>query len=74
MYEQAETALVRRLNRSFDQISQTPYSPPNIKRLQGTLTGQFRHRVGDWRVIYTVDEEQRTVTILFIAHRSQAYR
>jgi mRNA interferase RelE/StbE len=74
VYEQAETTLVRRLNRSFDQISQTPYSHPNIKRLGGTLAGQFRYRVGDWRVIYTVDEEYRTVTILLIVHRSQAYR
>ena len=72
-YEQAGVPLVRRLNRGLDQISQTPYNHPNIKRLRGPLAGQFRYRVGDWRIVYTVDEAQQTVTILLIVHRSQAY-
>jgi len=38
-----------------------------------TLAGYFRYRVGDWRVIYGVDEEKRIVTTLLIVHRSKAY-
>jgi mRNA-degrading endonuclease RelE of RelBE toxin-antitoxin system len=30
--------------------------------------------VGDYRVVYTIDEEQATVDITLIAHRSKAYQ
>jgi len=29
---------------------------PNIKQLKGPLAGHFRYRIGDWQVIYQVDE------------------
>jgi mRNA interferase RelE/StbE len=34
----------------------------------------YRVRVGDWRVIYAVDEEARTVTVVRVGHRGQVYR
>ncbi len=73
-YEQATTSLVRRLNRCFEQLRQNPHEHPNIKRLKGPLQGYFRYRVGDWRVVYEIDEGQRVVTVLLIVHRSSAYR
>jgi len=72
-YQKAEHSLVNRLNRCFDQLEQNPYEHPNIRRLKGPLAGQWRYRVGDWRVVYRVDEEQKRVTVLFIVHRSKAY-
>ncbi|MBM3189704.1 MAG: type II toxin-antitoxin system RelE/ParE family toxin [Chloroflexi bacterium] len=73
-YEAADKALARQLNRCFDQLQEQPYMHPNIRRLRGPLAGQWRYRIGDWRVIYRVQEEERIVTILLIAHRSSAYR
>ena len=73
-YEQADVSLVERLNRCFEQLSQNPYEHPNIKRLKGLFVGSFRYRIGDWRVIYRVDEENQVITILLIAHRSEVYR
>jgi len=73
-YERADPPLVRRLHRCFEQLRKNPYEHPNTKRLRGPLAGYFRYRVGDWRVIYGVDEEKRIVTILLIVHRSRAYR
>lgn len=73
-YKRADPPLVRRLHRCFEQLRKNPYEHPNIKRLRGPLAGYFRYRVGDWRVIYGVDEEKRIVTILLIVHRSKAYR
>ena len=72
-YEAADKVLARRLNRCFDQLQQNPYAHPNIRRLKGSLAGQWRYRVGDWRVIYRVEDEQ-VVTVLLIVHRSKAYR
>jgi mRNA interferase RelE/StbE len=45
----------------------------NIKRLKGPLAGHYRYRAGDWRIIYQIDEQARTVTVMLIAHRSEAY-
>ena len=45
----------------------------NIKRLSGKLTGRLRYRVGDWRVIYRIDDTARQVHVLVIAHRSEVY-
>jgi mRNA interferase RelE/StbE len=72
-YEAADVTLVRRLNRCFDQLRRNPYEHPNIGRLKGPLAGQWRYRVGDWRVVYRVDEDKHVVTVVFIAHRSKAY-
>ena len=72
-YEEAEASLVRRLNRCFRYLKENPYEHPNIKRLKGPLSGYFRYRVGDWRVVYSVDEQKRLVVVLLIAHRSKAY-
>ncbi len=73
-YQTADASLVGRLNRCFDQLRRNPYQHPNIKRLKDTLAGYWRYRVGDWRVVYRVDEGNRIVTIVLIAHRSKAYR
>ena len=44
------------------------------KRLQPPLDGHHSARRGTYRVIYRIDDEQRTVTVVDIAHRRDAYR
>lgn len=73
-YEQADAALVRKLNRCWDNLSADPHLHPNIKRLAGRFRGLWRYRVGDWRVIYRPDEAAKLVLVLAILHRSEAYR
>jgi len=40
------------------------------------LTGRdgWRIRVGDFRIVYDVDDTQRTVTVLHVGHRRDVYR
>lgn len=73
-YERAEPSLVHRLNRCFERLSQNPYDHPNIKRLKGDLAGYFRYRIGNWRIIYQINETERLITVLLIVHRSRAYQ
>jgi len=40
--------------------------------LAGELKGAFKLRVGEWRVIYTVENE--TIVIQFVGHRKGIYR
>lgn len=43
------------------------------KRLRGSLDGPLAARLGTYRVIYHVDDDDHTVTVLHVAHRDVAY-
>lgn len=34
----------------------------------------YRIRVGDYRVIYSIDDDVLTVLVVIVAHRSKVYR
>ena len=44
------------------------------KQLQPPLADRYSARRGTYRVIYRVDDQKLTVTVLTIMHRSDAYR
>jgi mRNA-degrading endonuclease RelE of RelBE toxin-antitoxin system len=44
------------------------------KPLRFELTGRWSARRGPYRIIYSIDDATRTVTVLAIAHRADVYR
>ena len=44
------------------------------KRLRPPLADRHSARRGTYRVVYRIDEDTRTVTVLDVAHRRDAYR
>jgi mRNA interferase RelE/StbE len=44
----------------------------DVKKLKGQ--NNLRLRVGDWRVIFTVDEDAETINVSRVLHRREAYR
>ncbi len=44
------------------------------KRLRAPLSDRHSARRGTYRAIYRIDEQRRTVTVLDVAHRRDAYR
>lgn len=72
-YDRADSPLVRKLNHCFQLLSENPYQHPNIKKLTGTLHGRWRFRIGNWRVVYRIEEDNKIVIILVIAHRGSVY-
>ena len=44
------------------------------KPLGQELTGAFAARRGEYRVVYEIDDEEMTVTVLDVAHRRDIYR
>lgn len=73
VYADADPVLARKLARCFERLEAEPRSGNNVKRLSGTWAGYLRYRVGDWRVIYRIDEPRAAVRVLVIAHRKEAY-
>jgi len=50
-------------------------NPPRLGRpLRGELTGLHSARVGPYRVVYRIDEEQRAIVIARVEHRGDVYR
>ncbi|MHB8997347.1 MAG: type II toxin-antitoxin system RelE family toxin [Armatimonadota bacterium] len=47
--------------------------PPGSRQLVGQPAGSRRLRVGDYRVLYHVDEEARVVTIMKVGPRGSVY-
>jgi mRNA interferase RelE/StbE len=47
--------------------------PPGVKKLAGSRD-DWRVRIGEYRIVYQVDDRLRTVTVMRVAHRRESYR
>ncbi len=61
-----------RIDKAIDELSQDP-RPPGAKRLIGDEP-VYRIRVGDYRILYTVDDVAKIITVVRIGHRRDVYR
>lgn len=61
----------QRINQQILALGENP-RPSGVRKLQGKLTG-WRIRVGDYRVLYQIDDEAETVTIVRVRHRRDVY-
>jgi mRNA interferase RelE/StbE len=58
--------------RRIEGLSTEP-RPPGCRKLVGA-NNLWRIRVGDYRVIYSIDDPRRRVDVNAVRHRSDAYR
>jgi mRNA interferase RelE/StbE len=56
----------------IESLAENP-RPHGSKLLRGALEGHYRVRVGDYRVVYTVDDQQRRVWVIRIGPRGSVY-
>jgi mRNA interferase RelE/StbE len=63
--------LARRIGERLRALAENPH-PAQSKRLRGSPN--FRLRVGDYRVVYSVDDAAWRVTIVAVGHRREVYR
>lgn len=42
--------------------------------LKGTLKGLYRYRIGDYRIIYVIDQAEKKIIILNVNHRKKIYK
>lgn len=72
-YRRAAPTLARKIARALKQLEVAPRRHPNIKHLQGSLAHLWRYRIGDYRIIYVIVEDDRAVVVTEIVHRRDAY-
>ena len=63
--------LFTRIDRKILSLADNP-RPAGCKKLKG-YKDQWRVRVGDWRVVYIIDDTAKLVSVTRIAHRREVY-
>ena len=60
-----------RIVAAIDRLAETPHLGAALK---GDLRGLRRIRVGDYRMVYEVQDDELVVLVVRVAHRQDAYR
>ncbi len=61
----------RRIDRKIEALANDP-RPNRVKKLQGS-ENSYRVRVGDYRILYEVEDAAVLVLIVRVAHRREVY-
>jgi mRNA interferase RelE/StbE len=73
-YESLDEKTAKRINKAIEAMSRNPLEGLHIKRLRGTQEGKYRFAVGDLRIVYWVNEEEKTIFIEAIGPRGDIYK
>ncbi len=65
-------ATAKRVTDAISNLSENP-RPSGCKKLQG-YDNEYRMRVGDIRILYTIEEEIITVTVYKAGYRGDVYK
>lgn len=71
-FKALERSLQVRLGRRIDGLAENP-RPQGIKKLAGE-EDLYRLRVGDYRIIYQIQEKRLLVLVVGVGHRADVYR
>ena len=63
----------RRLWARIRSLADNP-RPPQAKALQEPWKGHFRLRVGDYRILYTIQDDRLLVLVVKVGERERVYR
>lgn len=63
---------LRRILTAIRSLQDDPF-PPHHKKLQGAESG-YRLCVGDYRILYEVNVEEKRIVVGHVRHRRDAYR
>jgi mRNA interferase RelE/StbE len=70
--DRLEESVFNRISPRIDALTDNPRPMGSVK-----LAGHpslFRIRIGDWRVVYALNDQRRPITVTIVAHRRESYR
>ena len=59
--------------RVLEAIEEIRFNPYLGKRLSGPLRDLYSWRIGDYRIVYRIDENRKVITLLRFGHRRYIY-
>jgi len=66
-----DPSVARRILDGVRRLANEQYG--DVRKLAG-YDDEYRLRIGDWRVRFTVDTQAKTLIVLRVLHRSDAYK
>ena len=74
-YSKLDKKTQTRMMKALRELENTddPSLHPNVRALTGKLRGDFRLRVGKWRVLFTPHIEKKILYVFAIVPRGDAY-
>ena len=66
-------AMAKKAGKAIDSLAEEP-RPVGVKKLRGIDEDLYRIRFGDYRIIYSIEDEIKIVDIRRIGHRKDIYR
>jgi len=70
--ESLDTSVVNRVFSKIENLEENP-RPKGCRKIQ-SQENLWRIRIGEYRVIYAVDDKRRVIDIIAIRHRRDAYK
>jgi len=64
--------ILKRIIKALVKLEQEP-RPPGVKKLSGE-DELYRIRVGDYRIVYQIRDNELVVLVVRVAHRREVYR
>ena len=65
--------MVKKAEKAFSSLANNP-RPVGVKKLKDSKEDLYRVRVGDYRIIYSIEDEIKIIDILRIGHRKDIYK
>jgi mRNA-degrading endonuclease RelE of RelBE toxin-antitoxin system len=65
---------IRRIEKRLDELCLDPHDPHRTDPLEMGKEEERKTRVGNWRIIYAIWENDKTIYIFSIEPRGKAYR
>jgi mRNA interferase RelE/StbE len=65
--------VLKRIDAKLQALSHVP-RPKGATKLRGKESEGWRVRVGDYRILYQVDDKGKTIRVYRVKHRREAYR
>ena len=70
--EELPAKISRQIIKAIDNLSEDP-RPPGCKKLKGEEDYIWRIRIGDYRVLYSIEDQIKIVEVRRIGHRKEIY-
>jgi mRNA interferase RelE/StbE len=61
------------IGKKIDALADDP-RPPGAEKMKGEFKGHYRIRAGDYRIIYTIEEQVLVVLVIRVGHRKDIYK
>jgi mRNA interferase RelE/StbE len=71
-FKKIDKSEIKKIFTSIEKLSNDPF-PLNHKKILGTES-IYRIKIGNYRVIYSIEKDELIIEIIRVRHRKEAYR